>query len=623
MNSIARDLRSSLRILRNNPAFTFVVVCTLALGIGINTAMFTLLDALLLRALPYPNSARLVSLETKTPTGQIVNAASYPDFLDWKHARSFSMMAASSEQELIAAGAGRPERVFGELVSPDYFDLLGLHAIRGRVLTSAEAGGPSPVAVISENFWTRRFAHRGDIVGASVQINDQPITVVGVLPRGARGLSRHTDLWLPIGNIALVSTPQLLVNRAAFLVTVVGRLNPGADLRSAGADLQIVARNLQSSYPDTNRGRGVVAKSLAETRVASYREAVMILFAAGVFVMLIAAANVANLVLARSVSRQQEIAVRLALGASRSRLVRQILSENVVLAVLGASAGLLLASAALRFMRAFQTYGLDDASAVALNVPALLFTSAAALVVGILIGLFPAVHLSFASFQQNLKEGSRGITGGSVWSSRFRNLLVIFQSALATLLLVACGLMFRTLLHLSEINPGFRTQNVIAMQLAALPPSKYPEPVQLTNYYWSLLRSVDSVPGVQAAGATMRLPLTGPTPTVPFTIQGRGGDSAGQPPLAFYSAVSPDYFDVLAVPLSGRAFTERDNAAAAPVVIVNRALARRFWPGRNPIGEHLRFFDGEPRWREVVGIINDLRTESLTETREPPRPTSW
>ena len=609
------DLRYAVRMLRKTPVFTITIIAVLGLGIGLNGAMFSVINTLLWHALPFPAADRLMSLEQRLPNGQIADAASYPDFLDWRQSSSFEALSGSSEQEVVLRGPYHPERAFSEFVTPGYFGLLGLHPRLGRTFSEAEARAEAPVAVISHEMWKSHFGSASDIIGRPVQVNDAALTIIGVLPQESTGLTRRTAIWIPINRIGMVSTPQLLENRAAFLVQVVGRLKPDVPVSRVKAEFQAISRQLQVSYPDTNQGREVVVQPLLETKAGPVRDAIMMLFGSVTLVLLIACFNVANLVFSRYVQRQREFAIRLALGASRSHIVRQVIVESLLISAMGALAGLLLTAACLHVIRTSQVAALDNSAPISFDWSTVAYSTAISVLGALLLGLAPAIRFCFTR-TEGLKSGERA--GSSRWSARVRDLLVFSQVFLATVLLIGCGLLFRSLAHLYSIDPGFRTQDVTAVDLGAMPPSRYAEPGQLTTYYWHLLQRLEQIPGIRSVGASMRLPLNGPTPSIPFIIKGRTNEGpAGQALTVGYTAVSPNYLPTIGVQVSGRDFTQRDVLESNPVVILNAAIARRYWPARSPIGDYLKTFDGESRWRLIVGVANDVRSASLTQSPEP------
>ncbi|HEX7314425.1 MAG TPA: ABC transporter permease [Pyrinomonadaceae bacterium] len=618
MRTLLQDVRFGLRTLAKRPGFAAVAVLTLALGIGANTAIFSVIDAALLRSLPYREPGRLVHLwETKRSRDFERREASYPDFLDWRAqgGEVFEGLAGYTPRPVTLADTGEATRARGAAVTANFFDLLGVNAAAGRTFVEGEDGlEAKPVAVISHGFWRRRFGGEPATIGREVTLNGQAYTVVGVLPADFNfALLGDAEVWTP-----LAVTPDIASRRYLHWLKVVGRLKEGVTLEAAQAHLATVAARIESDDPGAHAGTGLRAVELQEEFVGPVRPVLFVLLGAVGFVLLIACTNVANLLLARAAARRKEVAVRAALGASRWRVVRQLLTESVLLSLAGGAAGLVLAlwgvDALVALIPAAQLTQMPYLQSLSLNRDVLLFATGLSLLTGVLFGLTPALSAARADLQGALKEGGRNTV--SRGGRRLRDLLVVAEVALALVLLVGAGLLMKSLVVMLRVDPGFDTRNLLTLRVA-LPPARYGEDAQAARFYDEVLRRVSTVPGVRGAALTSNLPLAGDGGTGTPQVVGRQ-TPASELTEAHLRTVSANYFEVLGVPLvQGRAFAERDDAAAPPVLLVNKTYAERVFPGQDPVGQRATFkFTGDTQF-EIVGVVGDEKVTSLDARTTP------
>jgi putative ABC transport system permease protein len=618
MDTLAQDLRYARRALQRAPGFTAVAVLTLALGIGGTTAIFSAVDAVLLRPLPFPDSDRLVFVWARSEgSGQM--AASWPEFVDWRtQARSFSEMAVLRGQSVNLSGSGEPERLIGAFVTARLFPLLGAKPQLGRTFEPAETevGSAQPVAVLSDGLWRRRFGADPGILGRSLLLNGQPLTVVGVMgPDLAPGRApfdayfMSTDVWIP--------TPYFPnargLERGQGELLVLARLRDGVTVAQADSEIRAIAGRLERAYPDTHAGRTAYVKPLQEEIVAEVRPALLVLLGAVGLVLLIACANVANLLLARASHRHREIAVRSALGAGRPRLVRQLLTESLLLAAAGGLLGLLAAHAGVRglawLLAASGTPGLLPAD-LGIDARVLAFAAGTTLLTGLLFGALPAVHASRTDVGSVLKEGRGG--GAGLTRRRFRDALVVWEVALSLMLLIGAGLLMRSALRLYHADPGFRPERLLTWEFR-LPTSKYGEPAQIAAFFRQALERVRAVPGVESADLVRAVPLSSNSGSERYLVEGRPEPVPGQEPVALTNIVSTGYFRTMGIPLlRGRAFDEHDRADRPPVVVINATMAATVWPGQEAIGRRLRLKSQE-RWATVIGVVGDVKHTGLDE----------
>jgi putative ABC transport system permease protein len=607
-----RGLRLALRSLRRAPAFTVASVATLALGIGANTAIFSAVNGVLLNPLAYPDPERLVVVWGRHVTiGR--ETASLPDFLDWRsQAGSFEALGAMASTRFNVTGAGEPEVVNGAITTATLFRVFGVVPSAGRSFREEEERRAAPrVAMLGEGYWRRRFAGRPAIVGRPIMLGGVPHTVVGIVPAHLR-LQRPVDVWTPL--VTDTTRPR----RGDFL-TVLGRLRPGATLERAQAEMTTIMRRLEAQYPETNTGWGAELVSLREQMVGEIRPALLVFMGAVGLVLLVACANVANLMLARVAGRSHELTVRSALGASRARLAGELLIESLLLGLMGGGLGLILALWGIEAIRALGPDTLPRVEEVGLDGRVLGFALALSLGTGLLFGLAPVWRLTGADIRDGLAEGSRGATGGS-GIRRARSALVLGEVALAFVLLAAATLLLRSFERLQQVDPGFAADRVLTARIT-LPQLKYPEEERWRAFGRDLLARAAAEPGVSSVALVSDAPLGDSPQYWSFDIQGREAPTDGSVQDAAVLTTSASYFETLRIPLiRGRLYDASDRPGARDVVVVSQEAARRFWRGRNPIGDRITFgdpADPDASWSTVVGVVGDVRHESLQEQPYP------
>ena len=597
------DLRYSLRTLAKKPAFAIVVVLTLALGIGANTTIFNVVNAYLLRPLPFPDPERLVSLQDLQPPTDLT-PASYPEFQDWRKGNQvFSEVTAQFSVSLNLTGRREPERVRGVLVSENYFAMLGVQPILGRTFRADEhQPGAARVAIISTALWQREFNGAADAIGKTLTLNLNPYTVVGVLHENTlRSISpRNADVWTPLER----SAPW--TQRGTHFLTVFGRLKPGLGIHQAQADLKVLARRLDEQYKTDH---GITVMPLRDQLLGNVSLTLFVLLGAAGFLLLIATANVANILLARASARSKEFAIRAALGAGRARLIRQTLAESLLLAAAGGICGLFLAVWGSGLLSLSWPSSIPRPSSFSVDWRVLLFLIAASALSGILFGLAPAFQISLSALNESLKDG--WTQSGGAARNRLRSVLVVGEIAVASLLLVGSGLLLRSFARVLSVDPGFQAENVLTAQIS-VPTSKYKEDRQQLAFFDDLLTRLRSLPGTLAAGAVINLPLDGGGMNGDFQIEGRTFPP-NQLPLSEKSIVTPGYFQAMGIRLlRGRWFTEQDGRDVHTVAIINESLAHRFWPNQDPVGKRLDIqLSSKPNWQEIVGVVADVKLDSL------------
>ncbi|HEY2907435.1 MAG TPA: ABC transporter permease [Vicinamibacterales bacterium] len=617
--SVVQDTRYALRTLRKSPGFTLVAIAVLAIGIGANTAIFSLVDAVRARAMPYPEPGQLVELWGNVMRTKVERrGASYPDFLDWRaQTKSFDDMAAFDSETITLAGDEEPERIGVEFVSAPYFSLLGVAPARGRSFRTDEddVAQPVPVVVISDGLWKRRFGGALDIVGRVVALRGQPFptyTVIGVMPAGFKGLSDAAELWIPF---ALYAPRQDMAERGSRGFAALARMKPGVSRAAAQADLDTVSHHLEAAYPDTNAKRGVEISPLDVELFGELRPALLTLMAAVAFVLLIACANVANLLLARSEARRREIAVRTALGAAWTRLLRQLVTESCILTLIGAAGGLLLARATIRLLLVASPVTFPSFVAPSIDARVAIFTIAVSIACGILVGLAPGLHTHRDGLNDSLKESARGSDGRR--SQRVRSGLVVLEVSLAVVLLVGAGLMIRSVRNLSAIDPGFDPRSVLKVQISIPRAAATPGmPSAPAIYGRTLLTKLDALPNVAAAALATDLPLDGAASATFYAAEGQPAMNAQNIPRAYFHRVSPNFFSTLRIPFaSGRTFTEAEATPTAPAVIVSERVKRRFWPDEDAIGKRVKFgsLTSNSPWMSIVGVVGEVKYRGLPE----------
>ncbi|MCM3901972.1 MAG: ABC transporter permease [Pyrinomonadaceae bacterium] len=622
METLCKDITYGVRTLVKSPGFTAVAVLALTLGIGANTAIFSVVNSVLLRPLPFSDPGRLVQLwEAKASMGRTEMPASYPNFADWRDQNQvFEHLVAYSDWTFNLTGTGEAERIRSAIVSPAFFSALGIKAIRGRVFLAGEdERGKDLVAVISESLWQRRFDSDPNIVGRSINLDDKSFTVVGIIARGVQAplLSDEIELWAPVSH-GFGST-----NRFGHYLNVIGRLNPDVTTQQAQAEMNTIAR-LEQQYPESNKGLGVRVVSLGEQIVGNFRTSLLVMLGAVVFVLLIGAANVANMSLARAATRQKEIAIRTALGAGRWRIVRQLLTESMLLSLTSGVLGFLVAIWGIDLLVALSPADLPRVKEVTIDLRVLGFTLAVSLLTGILFGLLPALQASRSKLNERLKAGGRSATSGTN-RQRLRGSLVITEIALSLVLLVGAGLLIRSFIRLQSVNPGFNPSNVLTMQLDLSGP-KYKTGSQVIAFHNQLLERLKQLPAVQYASTRSFVPIASDASFayLRFNVEGRQADIS-EAPVAFYNGVSPDYFQTMMIPmLKGRGFSDKDVRGSQNVAIVNAALAQRYFGAEDSIGKRISLEDNpkEGDWVTIVGVVGDtkpreLRSEPVAELYMP------
>jgi len=614
MRVLLQDLRYALRQMRMRPGFTAVVVITLALGIGANTAIFSVLDAVLLRPLPFTQPQKLVKVWTRftgigLPNDQ--NAVSPPEFRDFQQLnKSFSDLAAIGSGAVNLGVKGSPQRVVGASVSPSLFSMLGVQPFLGRTFLAEEGQpGRDHEVILSYGLWRRVFAANPDVVGSTVPVDGVPMTVVGVMPAGFE-FPEESEIWGP-----LAFTPDDLSanSRGGHGLEVLGRIKPGLSLAQVQSDMDRVGKTMMEqngAYPYAKYGFGIILHPLLEETVGDVRPALLVLMASVGLVLLIACANVANLLLVRASERQQEIGVRMALGASPWRLARQLLTESVLLALIGGLAGLAISPWLLGGLMALAAKTLPRTVNTGVDGQALLLTMAISLATGVLFGLAPALQARSKRNFEMIKSG-RSTEGGQ--SKRLRRALVMVETALSLILLAGAGLLMRSFQQIIKVDPGFRPDGVLTMRIA-LPDALYSKPEQVRGFYSGLLDRVRSLPGVRAAGAVSGLPLSGLGGSGTTTIDSTSVPFEDTDPEADQRIVTPGYFQAMGISLvRGRLFDERDSNTAPPVAIIDESLAQTFWPNQDPIGKrvHPGGHGNKVPWETVVGVVRHVRNRTL------------
>ncbi|HEV3409019.1 MAG TPA: ABC transporter permease, partial [Chthoniobacterales bacterium] len=588
MNLLLQDLRYATRVLLKQPGFTFLVALTFALGIGANSAIFSVVNAVLLRPLPYAQPEQLVAVYEKRPAlGRERNSVSPPDFLDWKAQNNvFQHIAAYTSASLNRTDADEPERLIATTASADFFATLGVPAQLGRTFAPEEdQAGAQRVAVLSHRLWQRRFGSDPKVIGRALTLNGNSYVVIGVMPRSFEYPDATTELWVPL----VLDGPDA-ANRGMHFLNVIARLKKDTTLSGARAEMETIASRLEQAY-DVNRGHGVNLFPLHSEVVGQLRKPLLVLAAAVGCVLLIACVNVANLLLVRATARRKEIAIRTALGATKPRIVRQFMAESLLLCVLGGTAGLLLAVWGTDLLVALSPADTPRREQIAIDPATLGFSLIASLSAALVFGLLPAWQFCRPAINDALKEGGRGSSdeGGR----RLRSGLVVTEIAPALVLLVGAGLLLKSFARLRDTDAGINPRGVLTAQVL-LPRSKYKEPQAISAFARDALERMRTIPGVDLAGATVSLPLGEPPASRYFSIEGRAPTRPGEGANANFNLASPDYFRALSIPLRrGRDFTDRDVIGAPAVAIINEALARKYFPDEDALGKRIRIGDGE------------------------------
>ena len=615
MNKLLQDLRYAVRTLIKRPGFVVIAVATLALGIGASTSIFTVVNAALLRGLPYKSPDRLYHLWEKTPQQEFSKREfSYPDYQDYQQNSVFESLAAYTGGGAILSGSGEPESLNAQRVSANFFSVLGVDPFMGRTFQTDEdkQGGPK-VTVLTYGLWQRRFGGDSGVVGRALTINGDSYTVIGVLPASFQFALRPADLWLPYQ-----PTQNQLTRRYLHGTNLIARLKPGVTAEQAQSEVSLIASRIEQQNGQSHANTVARVVPLQEEVIGAVKPILLVLLAAVGFVLLIACANVASLLLTRSLARQKEVAIRSALGASRWRVIRQLLTESLVLSIVGGLAGLIIAywgtPALVATLPQTQLNAMPFLKSLQLDASILAFSFGLSLLTGLLFGLAPALQSSRLDLNEVLKEGGRNASAGV--GQRLRGAMVITEIALAVVLLVGAGLMMKSMLRLLQTNVGFKTQNLLTMTVI-LPAAKYTEASQRVNFIDQLKRRIESLPGVAGAGTVNILPLNGGN-TTRFYVDGDPVPAAGQETEANIRTVNDSYFQTLGVPLiAGRLFDERDLPDRSQVVIIGKNIADRIFAGRNPVGRKLKYAGVEAPPLEIVGVVGDVKITGLDEAVRP------
>ena len=625
MQRVWQDLRYGARMLLKNPGITFVVILALALGIGANTAIFSVVDAVLLRPLPYDESDRLVFLnETSKSMDDI--SISYPNFTDWRNQNNvFEKIGVSNRASYNLTGSGEAERLVAAQMSADVFAALRVNPMLGRLYTNDEdKPGGTPVVVLSYPLWQRRFGGQAGIVNQQLTLNNKSYTVIGVMPQGFAYPSR-AEIWVPVGQLSGEASWQQRGNHPGLYGTA--RLKPGVTFEQAKAEMDRIAANLSQQYPDQIAGNGIRTRPLLEIFVGDVRRPLWVLFAAVAFVLLIACANIANLLLARAQSRQKEMAIRAAMGAGRWRIARQLLTESVLLALIGGTLGMLVAQWGIKLILYISPDAIPRSTEISLDWRVLAFTIGLSFVTGILFGLVPALQAGIVDVHETLKESGRG-TSGKHW---LRSSLVVVEVATTLVLLIGAGLMIRSFYTLQKVNPGFSYEHLTSFSVA-LPRMKYTNAEQREQFFNRLLENLRTLPGAEATAGASGLPLGNNGWQTSFTVDGQPPPPKDQTPLMEACLVTPDYFRAMNIPLlRGRYFNERDDrswiagkdlskleglqreAAALNSVVIDEEFAKRYWPNEDAVGKRIRLGGTDPGAPvlTVLGVVGRVKMEGL------------
>src|SRR5215475_12690850 len=619
MQSFWQDLRYGARMLLKNPGFTLIAVLTLALGIGANTAIFSVVNGVLLSALPYPQPEQLAMVWCDNRRQGIPDdITSYPNFVDWRDRnKTFQGMAGVTSDRYNLTGTGEPEEIRGATVSINFFQLIGVNPMLGRVFTAEEEQpGRDKVVVLSHSLWQRRFGGNPGILNKTISLSDETYLVVGIMPPGFQ-FPENTEIWGPLAPDEGMRSDKA---RFGFFLPVVGRLKPGVTRAQAQADLDVIANQIEKQFPDM-AGYGVNVVPMLENTVGPIRRSLLVMFVAVLFVLLIACANVANLLLARGSGTRREVAGRAALRAGHWRIVRQLLTENMLLAVLGGALGVLLAWWGLRLLVNLKPANIPRLEDIRLDGSVLLFTLAISLLTGLIFGLAPALQTTHFKLSESLKEGSHTGTGGRR-AQQIRGVFIVAEVALTLALLVGAGLLVRSFWRLQRVDPGFRTDHLLTLRVT-LWGSKYRQGAQAVSFYEQLQERLAALPGVVSASATSDIMLRRLATSASFTIENRPRDPNELALELPFDRAQPNYFQTMGVQLlKGRAFTAQDSRDTPRVAIVNETFVKRYFPNEDPVGKRFTFGGGGPnaRWITIVGVVRDTKRQGLD---QPVRIESW
>jgi putative ABC transport system permease protein len=607
MTTVWKDVRYGVRALLKKPGFTFVAVLTLALGISANSTIFSFVNGILLRPLPYQHPERLVLLDETAPKhGTDSMGVSFPNFLDWREQNHvFEDIGAYGERSFTLVGGGEPEQLQGARLSSGLFEILGVGPMLGRTIRPEEDRPDNDkVVILSHGLWQRRFGSNASVIGQTININNRQHTVIGVMPPGFK-FPEVAELWLPL------ALNTQLWTRNDHGLSALARLKPNVTLSEAQAEMVNVARQIEKENPVTNDGLSVSVSNLRDGLVGDYRQALMILLGVVGFVLMIACANVANLLLARSAGREKEMAIRAALGASRWRIVRQLITESLLLSLIGGVLGLVLAFWGIDLLLAAIPVEFPFWMKFNLDGRVLSFTILISLVTGIIFGVAPALQASKVELNESLKEGGRSAAAGR-GHRRLRGLLVVAEVALSLMLLAGAGLMMRSFMRLQQVNPGVNPNNVLTMTVS-LPSAKYSEEKR-SPFFGQLLERVKALPGVETVGAVSNLPLGGSLWGRSLTVEGAPTLAVGEAPMINHCVITPNYFRSMGIPiLTGRDFNETDTKDSLKVTLIDERLAREYWPNETALGKRIRFGPPESNepWHTIIGVVGEVRHQSL------------
>jgi putative ABC transport system permease protein len=611
LGTLLQDVRYAVRMMMKSPGFTVIAVLTLAAGVGANTAIFSVVNAVLLKAMPYHDSHRLVIVSGADQSAEhaTISSAEAQDFA--AQLTTLEDFAAMQSQSINLTGGAQPERVRGAYVTANFFEVFKLSPAAGRMFARGEdQPGAEHVVVVKEGFWRRRLNSDPELTGRKLILNGEPYSVIGVAPDSFRHpLDAEVEVWTTVQRF-----PGYAARRDARFLFGIGHLRPGVTPAQARVEADTVAARMAQTYPNESAGRGVRAELLEEVTVRNIRPILLALFAAVGCILLIACSNLANLTLARGTARQKEFALRSALGAGRWRLVRQLLTETTLLAVLGGGIGLLLASWGTDLLLAVNP-GVLPRGEVRLDAPVLLFTLGASVLTGFLFGLTPAWQMSRIDLNKTLKEGGRS-AGDGAGALRARSVFVVVQMALALVLLVGGALFIKSFYRLLQVDPGFKPENLLTLEYR-LPRNKYVESSAQWEFHRQLVDQLKAVPGVQSAALVRGLPLTGNSASARFSLPDRETPPTGQEPQAQFNTATPDYFATMGIPLiQGRLFGDGDRLDTPAVFVINQTMARRFWPGQDPLGKQIKIVGGDTPGT-VVGVVGDAKQDWLSEEQRP------
>ena len=619
MNTLMQDIRFAARMLRKSPGFTAIAILTLALGIGANTAIFSVVDAVLLKPLPYPQPNRIAAVwGTHSKIGESRRTLSYPDFKDLQAQNHvFEQVAVYSDTTTALTGAGEPMHLFAEKVSPDVFTVLGVQPVLGRAFLSDEDQPGHLVAMISYKLWQSHFGGAPDIVGRAMTFGGRDFTIVGVLPASFvfPFNSDAPDVWKTFSEDTIFNSEDdkpMVGERDAHFVEALARLKPGITIAQANAEADAIGNRLADQYPDTNKYMSFKVESALDSLVGSLKPQLRVLLGAVAFVLLIGCANIANLLLARTTARQREMAIRSAMGAGRARIIRQLLIEAGMISLAGGACGLIVAAWGTEYLVRLASGQFPRVAGTALDARVLAFTFIASVVTGFLFGIAPAIQLSSQPLSEILKEGGRS-SSQSARQHRLRNILIVGEMALAVILLSCAGLLIESLSNLRHVHPGINPHGVLTFAID-LPGSRYSKPEAIKAFFRQLTERMRALPGVESASTGVPLPFSESRLGTTYSIEGHPVPPSEEPHVHF-RAVNVDYFRTMGIPLlKGRAFAATDNASAPNVIVINQALANKAFPGEDPIGKHIKpgvSESGLPPFREIIGVVGDVKVRGL------------